>query len=101
MIDVCSGADGVRQVWSGVAELELQAHGFSGDEDVRENDDGVDTKPSEGLEGNFNGEIRRFANLEECMLCAKFTIFGEVAPCLSHHPDGESRNGLSAASAKE
>src|SRR5437899_11835442 len=40
-VDVQLGAHGIRQVWAGVAELQLQRDGFSGNEDARENEDDI------------------------------------------------------------
>ena len=48
-LDVALGANRLGQVGTGVAEFECEAHSFGGDEDVRENDDGVDAEEAKGL----------------------------------------------------
>src|SRR5216683_3008512 len=96
-VDVQLGAHRIRQVRAGVTEFQRQAHGFSGNQNVRENDDGIDAQPAKGLDGNFDGKLGGLANLKECMLCADFAVFGEIAACLAHHPYGNTRQNLSAA----
>src|SRR5207245_7486528 len=49
-LDIQLGADWIWQVWARVAEFQLQAHGFGGNQDVRENDDGIDTEPAKWLD---------------------------------------------------
>lgn len=57
------GADRFREVWSLVFELKGKAHGFCGDKNVRENDDGVDAEAAERLNGDFDCQIGSFADL--------------------------------------
>ena len=100
-LDIRFGADWIRQVWAGVAEFQLQAHGFGRNQNVGEHDDGVDAKPAKRLDGNFDGKLRRLANLKECMLCADFAVFRKIPAGLAHYPDGNSRQNFTAAGAKE
>src|SRR6266704_1280539 len=100
-VDIRLGAHGIWQVWAGIAEFQLQAHGFSEDQDVRENDNGVHAKPPKGLDGNFDGKLGRLANLKECVLCANLAVLGEIPACLAHHPHGNAGKDLTAAGAKE
>ena len=95
------GADGFGKIRAFVLEFEGQAHGLGGDEDVRENDDGVDAEAAKRLDGDFECQIGSLADLEERMLCTDFAVFRKVAAGLAHHPDREARNGLAAASAQE
>ena len=78
-----------------------QAHSFGGDEDVRENDDGVDVEAPKRLNRDFDCQIRSLADLQERMLCTDFPVFRKVAPGLAHHPDRKARNGLATASAQK
>src|SRR6266849_9744609 len=100
-VDVQLGAHRIRQVWAGVAEFQLQSHGFSRNQNVRENDDGINAQPAKGLDGNFDGKLGRLANLKECVLGTNFAVFGEIAACLAHHPHGNAGKDLPAAGAKE
>ena len=84
-----------------MAEFEFEAHGFGGDEDVGENDDGVNAEEAKGLERDLDGEVGRFANLKKCVICADGAILGEIAAGLAHHPDGEARECFAAAGAEE
>ena len=95
------GADRLGEVGTGVAKFEWKAHGFGGDENVGEYDDGVDAETAEGLEGDFGGEIGRFANLEKGMVCADSTVLGQIAAGLAHHPYGDPRQGIATAGAEE
>src|SRR5437016_3290708 len=100
-VDIRLGTHRIRQAWPGVAEFQLQAHGFGGDQNVRENDDGINAKPAKGLDRDFDRKLRRLANLKECVLCADFAVFGKVAARLAHHPDGNSRKDVPSAGAKK
>src|SRR6266704_433200 len=100
-VDIRLGAHGIRHNWAGIADFQLKAHRFGWNQNVRENDDGINTKPPKGLDGNFDGKLGRLANLKECMLCADFAVLGEIPARLAHHPHGNSGKDLPAAGAKE
>src|SRR4029077_1696375 len=68
---------------------------------VGEDDDGVHAKPAKGLDGDFDGELRSLANLKECVLCADFAVFGQIAAGLAHHPHGNAGEDFTATSAEE
>jgi hypothetical protein len=89
------------QIWAGIAEFQLQAHGFGGNQNIRENDDCVDAEPEKWLDRDFEGQLGRLANLEECVLCADLTVFRKIPSRLAHHPDRDSRKYLSPAGAQE
>src|SRR5208282_354818 len=90
-LDIALRADRLGQVGAGIAEFELESHGFGGDENVGEDDDGVHAEQAKGLKGDFNGEIGRLTNLQKGVVCANGAVFGEVAAGLAHHPDGKAR----------
>src|SRR5260370_2122464 len=100
-VNIRFGTHGIRQVWPGVAEFQLQAHRFGWNQNVRENDYCINAKPAKELDGNFDRELRCLANLKKCVLCTDFAVFGKVAACLAHHPHGNSRKDLAATGAKE
>src|SRR5260370_171492 len=100
-VDIRFGAHGIGQVWPGVAELQLQAHRFGWDQNVRADDHRINATPAKGLDRDFDRELRRLANLKGCMLCADFAVFRKIPARLAHHPDGNSRKNLAATGAKE
>ena len=48
--------------------LDLQAEGLRDDEDVREDDGGVEREPADGLQRDLGRQLRRAADLEEVVL---------------------------------
>ena len=101
LFDLAFGANGIGEIGAGVAEFELEAHGFGGDEDVGEDDDGVDAELAKGLKRDFDGEIGRFADFEEGVICADGAVFGEITASLTHHPHGKARESFATAGAPE
>lgn len=95
------GTDGFGQIGAGVAEFELEAHGFGGDENVRKDDDGVDAEEAKRLQRDFDGEVGRLANFQKRVICADGAVFGEVAAGLPHHPDRKARKSFAAAGTEE
>ena len=73
LLDVRGGDERVGEVRSGV-HLHLHAHRLRDDEDVAEDDGGIDEPgvPPDGLEGDFFRELGRAADLEESVLRAHF-----------------------------
>jgi hypothetical protein len=100
-LNVRIGSDRLWQIWPLVFEFQREAHSLCRDENVGEDDDGVNIEATQGLDGNFEGQIGGLADLEERVFCADFTVFREVAACLAHHPDGKTGNRFAAAGAKE
>ena len=94
-------ANGFGKIGAFVLKFEGKAHGFGGDQDVREDDDGIDAEAAERLDGDLERQVGGLADLEEGVLGADFAVFGKIAAGLAHHPDGEARNGFAAASAEE
>ena len=80
-IDVLAQARDVRRRVERLGEerawvhLDGHAHGLRDDEDVAEDDGGVQEArvPPDGLQGYFGGELGRAADLEEAVFCAYFT----------------------------
>ena len=71
-------------------ELEIEAHARKTDEDVGEHDGCVDTDEVDRLHRDLDRQLGRPAHLKEAVLLADGAVFGHVAPCLSHHPDGRA-----------
>src|SRR5690606_25377050 len=77
-------------------EAELHAHGLGHDEDVGEDDGGVEAEAPDGLQRHLARELWRLAEAEEVRLRPHRAVLGQVAPGLPHDPDGRTRNRLTA-----
>ena len=82
-------------------ELEGQAHDFERQQEVGEDDGGVDAEDFGGGDGDFGGELRLPADFEERMVLADGPVLGHVAAGLAHEPDGRAVDGLGLAGANE
>jgi hypothetical protein len=94
-------ANGFGKIRAFVFKFECEPHRFGGDQNIREDDDGVYAKTAEGLQGDFDGEIGGLADFQERVLCAELAIFRKVAAGLAHHPNGEPGNRLASAGAEK
>src|SRR5260370_14467538 len=56
-VDIRLGAHRTWQGWAGVAEFQLQAQCFGGDQDIRENDYCINAKAAKGPAGNFDRAV--------------------------------------------
>ena len=45
-----------------------RAHGFGGDQNVGENDDGIDAQTAKGLQRDFGGKFRRLRDFQKGVL---------------------------------
>jgi len=100
--DVLLGADGLfdyRAFSSG--EVERQSHDFEREQEVGEDDGGIDLQNFSGGDGDFGGEGGLLADFEQRVLLANGTVFGHVASGLAHEPDGSALDGLGFAGANE
>jgi|GEM_PF-5150627 len=69
-------------------EGERGAHGFHGDENVREENSRVYIEDVNGLQGYLYAELRRFTQFQKGHVASYLLIFRKVASSLTHHPDG-------------
>ena len=76
--------------------LDLQAERLWDDEDVAENDGGVEGEPADGLQRDLGRELGRAADLEELVLLAELAELRQVAAGLAHHPHGRALHGLAS-----
>ena len=76
-----------------VNEVEADAHRLEGEEQIGEEDRGVQFDAADRLERHFGGEIRRPTEFEQRVALAQSTIFAQVPPGLAHEPD---RRGIGA-----
>ena len=57
------------------------------DQNIREDDGGVEVEAADRLQRHLGGIIRREAQIEKAAgLGAQFTVFRQIAPGLPHHP---------------
>jgi hypothetical protein len=93
-LDVAPAAD--RAVDDGPAlgrELEADAHRLERQQDVGEDDGGVELEAAERLQRDLRRHLRVAAHLDEGELLADRAVLGEVAPGLPHQPDGRRVDG--------
>ena len=77
-------------------ETHITAERVGNDQDIGEDDGGVEVEAADRLQRYFGGEVRREAQVEKAAgLGADFTVFRQIAAGLAHHPD--RRDGLPAA----
>ena len=60
----------------------LHPQGLGYDQDVREDDGGVQGEPPDGLEGELTGQLRSLADLEEVVLDPELSELWEIAASL-------------------
>src|SRR6266581_442169 len=65
-------------------------------QDVGEQDGGVDGEATDRLERDLGGEVGRVTQLEQRVLLAQRAIFREVTARLAHEPDRGGVDGLAA-----
>ena len=68
-------------------ELQLDAHGFQGEEDVGEDDGGIHTQFFYGEEGYLSCQLRRLTEGKKRILPPQGAVLCEEAACLPHQPD--------------
>jgi hypothetical protein len=82
-------------------EVEGQTHGFERQQQIREQDCGVDVDPPYGLERHFRGQVRRPADFEQRVALADGAVLGHVSSGLPHEPDGSGVHRLAPAGPQE
>ena len=84
-----------------VDELEVEAHGGEGQQEVGEDDGGVDAEAFGGGDGDFGGDVGGAADVEQGVVLADGHVLGHVAAGLAEEPDGGAVDGLAEAGADE
>jgi hypothetical protein len=64
----------------------LCAHGLKHYQDVAEQDGGVYSETTQGLEGDLHRQVRPPHHLPELMMSANLAILRQVSPSLAHEP---------------
>src|SRR5690606_40756374 len=57
--------------------LDIHSHGLRNDEDVGEDDGGIDVEPFDGLQRDFGGQLRCPTDLEKGLLRTQRPVFGD------------------------
>ena len=81
-------------------EVERNAHRLERQQQIGEQDGGVDLDPPDGLQRDFGRQIRRAAQLQKCVVLAEGAVFRHVASGLPHEPDGRAVDGFAPARAQ-
>ncbi len=84
-----------------VEELELEAHGREGEEEIGEDDGGVDAEALGGGDGDLGGEGGGAADVEQRVMAAHGHVLRHVAAGLAEKPDRGAIDGLTQAGADE
>ena len=81
--------------------MKRQPHDFEGQQEIREDDGGVDAEEFRRGDRDFGGDRGLLADLQERILFADRAVLGHVTSGLAHEPDGRAVDGLRFAGANE
>ena len=84
-----------------LGELEPHAERLGDQQDVGEQDRGVDPETLHRLERDLGGSLGIAAQLEEGVARAQGTVFRQIAAGLAHEPHGRERRRLAPRGAQE
>ena len=83
-------------------EADIASHRIEDQQDVSEEDCAVHSISAHRLQGGLGGECGRVAEVEEvARLCPGLAIFGQMSPCLTHHPYGNGINPFAVEHSKQ
>jgi len=82
-------------------ELEVQSHRREGQQQVGEYDGCVHAETLGRGDGDFSGDLRRAADLQQRVVLAHCHVFRHVASCLAQEPDGRAIDRLAKAGTNE
>ena len=101
-IDVGFAANGIfnRRTFA-AHEVEGNAHGFERQQEIREQDGGVDVDAANRLQRDDGSQLGRTTNIEQGMACPDFAVLGHVAPRLTHEPHRRAIHRLAPAGAQK
>ena len=100
--DIFGGADGMMD-YGALAGLkfEVEAHGLKGQQQIGKDDGGIDAEFLGGGDGDFSGQFRLLADLDQGVVLADVAILLHVAAGLAQKPDGRAVDGAAQAGADE
>ena len=82
-------------------EFKGQPHAFEGQQQVGEDDGGIDVELLGGGNGDFGGELGLLADFEQGVVLAYGLILGHIAACLAQEPDRRTVDRAAQAGANE
>ena len=87
-VDIARGAHRIvdHRAFAG-GEAQLQAHRLDRQQQIGENDGGVDVQNLHGLQRDLRRQIGPFADFQNPVLGADIAVLLHVAPGLAHEPD--------------
>ena len=99
LVERCGGGCGLGAFVGD--EFEVEAHGGEGEQEVGEDDGGVDAEAFGGGDGDFGGDVGGAADVEEGVVLADGHVLRHVAAGLAEEPDGGAVDGLAEAGTNE
>src|SRR5579864_6448652 len=81
--------------------MKRKSHDFERQQQVSEDDRGINTQGFSRRNGHIGGDFGLLANLDQRILFADGAVFGHVAARLTHEPDRRAINRLCLASLHE
>jgi hypothetical protein len=82
-------------------EVEGQSHRLERQEQIREENGGVDVDAADRLKGHRGREIRMAADVQQRVTLAQRAVLGHVPPSLTHEPDRGRVHRLAPAGFQE
>ena len=82
-------------------ERHANAEGIERQEDVGEEDRGIQLEPPQRLQRHFSGEVRRPAQVQKIDAAAQFAVFRQVAAGLAHDPEWRAVHRFAPAGTQE
>lgn len=82
-------------------EFEVEAHGSEGEEEIREDDGGVDAETFGSCDGDFSGEVRSVTDFEQGMMLTNGHVLRHITAGLAKEPDRSAIDGLTKAGSDE
>ena len=94
--------NGVCDRWAfALDEIELETHRAERQQQIGEENRGVDLDHLDRLQRDGDGEVGVAADLEQRIALSQRTILRHVPAGLTHEPDGSGVDGLSSAGSEE
>jgi hypothetical protein len=79
----------------------MDPHAFKGEEDITEDDSGIDPELLDGEEGYLCRQIGGFTEVQKGDLTSDIPVFLHISAGLTHQPDGDIFRRLSSARPQE
>ena len=100
--DLLEGAEGLVDDGAlAIDEFKVETHGCEREEEVGEDDGGVDAEALGCGDGDFSGDLGGAADLEQGVMFADRHVLGHVTTGLAEEPDGGAVHGATEAGADE